>query len=152
MNSDADFVLSETQRERLLTCRAAWEEGESEERLERLRRREEDRETLAAIAELLNEARCAEGRTLTRVEMARLLTLVRVLGPNPSLDARLLQNPGEPQSFHRDLCELLYGKAHLPSRLRVFLARRSVAGQTATQLLCAAFPTDQPFITRRGTR
>jgi len=152
MSSDAGFVLSELQRERLLGCRAAWEEDEGEERLERLRQREEDTEMLRAIAALLKETRFAEGHSMTHAETTRLLTLVRVLAPNPSLDARLLRTPGEPEAFNHDLRELLYGKAALPLRLRVFLARRAVAGQTATQLLCAAFPTEQPFITQRGIR
>jgi hypothetical protein len=150
MSSEQEFVLSETQRERLLTCGAVWEEDEGEERLERLRRREEDTERLRAIAELLKETRFAEGGTLDYGQTARLLTLVRVLGPNPSLDARLLRTPGEPEAFNHDLRELLFGKADLPLRLRLFLSRRAVAGQTATQLLCAAFPAEQPFITRRG--
>ena len=145
-------MLSETQRERLLTCRAGWEEDESEERLERLRRREEDVEMLRAVAELLQETRFAEGHGLNHAEMTWLLTLVRVLGPNPSLDARLLRTPGEPDAFSHDLRELLCGKADLALRLRVFLSRRAVAGQTATQLLCAVFPTEQPFVTQRGTR
>lgn len=152
MSSEPGFVLSERQRERLLTCQAAWEEDEGEERLERLRRREEDREMLRAVATLLREARFAEGNTLAYSETARLLALVRVLAPNPSLDARLLRTPGEPAAFNNDLRELLYGKAELPLRLRVFLSRRAVAAQTATQLLCAAFPTEQPFITQRGLR
>jgi hypothetical protein len=152
MGSENMFVLSESQRERLLTCRAAWEEEESEERLERLRQREEDVEMLRAVRVLLQETRFAEGQALNHSEMSRLLTLVRTLGPNPSLDARLLRTPGEPGAFSHDLRELLYGKAGLSLRLRVFLSRRSVAGQTATQLLCAAFPTEQPFITQRGMR
>lgn len=152
MGSEHEFALSDRQREGLLTCRAAWEEDEGEERLERLRQREEDTEMLRAVAELLKEARFADGRALNHAETTRLLTLVRVLGPNPSLDARLLRTPDEPAAFSQDLRALLYGKAALPLRLRVFLARRAVAGQTATQLLCAVFPTEQPFITQRGTR
>jgi len=152
MSSEPGFVLSELQRERLLECRAAWEEDEGEERLERLRQREEDTEMLRAIAALLKETRFAEGHAMTHAETTRLLTLVRVLAPNPSLDARLLRTPGEPEAFNHDLRELLYGKAALPLRLRVFLSRRAVAGQTATQLLCAVFPTEQPFITQRGIR
>jgi hypothetical protein len=152
MSSEQEFMLSRTQQERLLTCRAGWEEDEGEERLERLRQREEDQETLRAIAALLKETRLAEGNALNHAETTRLLSLVRMLAPNPSLDARLLRTAGEPTAFSHDLRELLYGKAALPLRLRVFLSRRSVAGQTATQLLCAAFPTAQPFITRQGTR
>ena len=152
MSLEREFALSETQQDRLLTCRAAWEEDEGEERLDRLRRREDDTETLRAVSELLNAAQFAEGNALTYAETARLLTFVRILGPNPSLDARLLRTPGEPQAFSRDLRELLYGQADLPGRLRLFLSRRAVAGQTATQLLCAVFPKTQPFITRRGTR
>ena len=152
MSSEPGFVLSESQRARLLTCRAAWEEDEGEERLERLRQREEDQETLRAIAALLKGTRLAEGNALNHSETTRLLSLVRVLAPNPSLDARLLHTTGEPAAFSHDLRELLYGQADLPLRLRVFLSRRSVAAQTATQLLCAAFPKQQPFLTRRGIR
>ena len=152
MSSEHEFALSEVQRERLLTCRAAWEEEESEERLERLRRREEDIEMLRAISTLLRETRFAEGNALNYSDTTRLLTLVRVLGPNPSLDARLLRTPGEPAAFNHDLREMLYGQAALPLRLRVFLSRRAVAGQTASQLLCAVFPQEEPFITQRGTR
>ena len=152
MSLEPVFVLSELQRERLSGCRAAWEEDEGEERLERLRQREEDVEMLRAIAELLKETRFAGGRAMSHAETTRLLSLVRVLAPNPSLDARLLRTPDEPAAFNHDLRELLYGKAELPLRLRVFLSRRAVAGQTATQLLCAVFPTEHPFITQRGIR
>lgn len=152
MSAERAFELSETQRDRLLACRAEWEEDEGEERLERLRQREEDTEMLRSVKGLLNETQFAVGADLNRAEMARLLTLVRVLGPNPSLDARLLRTSGEPEAFNHDLRELLFGKADLPLRLRVFLSRRAVAGHTATQLLCAVFPKEQPFITQRGTR
>ncbi len=149
---EEEFALNAGQQERLLACRAAWEEDESEERLERLRQREEDAEILRAVAALLREADFAGGVDLTYARMSRFLSLVRGLAPNPSLDARLLRTPGEPTAFNHDLRELLFGKAALPLRLRVFLSRRAVAGQTATQLLCAVFPTEQPFLTRRGTQ
>ncbi len=150
MRLDHGFVLSNTLRERLLACRAEWDEDEGEERLERLRQREEDTEMLRAIATLLKETRFSDRAMLSPAETTRLLTWIRVLAPNPSLDARLLRTPGEPMAFNHDLHALLYGTSDLPLRLRVFLSRRAVAGQTATQLLCAVFPVEQPFITHRG--
>lgn len=150
MSSPNRFVLTTAQQERLLGCRAAWEEGEEEERLERLRQREEDAETLRAIARLLEETGFAEGKDLKRAQMARFLLLVRALAPNPNLDARVLRRSGEPDELNRDLRDLLYGEGRLPVRLRGFLARRHAGGQTALQLLCAVFPDDWPLVTRVG--
>lgn len=147
-----NFALTEAQRQRLLDLRAAWEEGEDEERLERLRQREEDRETLRAIADLLREAGFREGGDLSHAQMGRLLALVRALAPNPNLDARLLRQPDEPAALNRDLRDLLYGEATAPVRLRNFLTRRHTGAQTALQWLCAAFPDDWPLITRTGLR
>jgi 5-methylcytosine-specific restriction protein B len=144
------FHLTDAQTERLLACRAAWEEGEGEERLERLRQREEDQETLRAIARLLADSGFAQGNDIPFAELSRWLTLVRALAPNPNLDARLLRQPGEPENLNRDLRDLLFGPAPSPLRLRSFLTRRHAGGQTALQLLCAAFPTDWPLITRAG--
>ena len=146
------FVLSTFQEERLLTSLAAWEEGEDEERLERLRQREEDTETLRAFSRLLREADLAQGGALTRTQMSNLLALARVLAPNPNLDARVLQRPGEPEALNRDLRELLSGLGSVALRLRSFLARRHAGGQTASQLLCAAFPTEWPLVTQAGMR
>src|SRR5947207_6018079 len=91
MSADNRFTLNAEQQERLLACRAAWEEGEEEERLERLRRSEEDSETLLAIDRLLQESGFAQGTDLNYAQMARLLALARALAPNPNLDARLLR-------------------------------------------------------------
>src|SRR5690348_13715421 len=87
MSAFAAFALTPVQQERLLDLRAAWEEGEDEERLERLRQREEDAETLRAVDQLLAAANLSEGGSLARAPMARLLALVRTLAPNPNLDA-----------------------------------------------------------------
>ncbi len=152
MSAPNRFMLSNEQRERLLSARAAWEEGEDEERLERLRQQEEDAETLRVIARLLAETGFAEGSDLTRAQMARLLTLVRALAPNPNLDARLLRRPGEPIDLNRDLRDLLYSPASFPLRLRAFLTRRHAGGQTALQFLCAVFPQEWPLVTRAGLR
>lgn len=146
------FRLNAVQEERLLACRAAWEEGEDEERLERLRQREEDVETLRAFARLLQEADFASGGDLTRAQMTHLLALVRALAPNPNLDARLLQQPDEPAALNRDLRDLLFGSGSVPLRLRSFLQRRHAGGQTASQFLCAAFPSEWPLITQAGLR
>ncbi|HLV81591.1 MAG TPA: AAA family ATPase [Chthonomonadaceae bacterium] len=146
------FTLSPRQEERLLASQAAWEEGEDEERLERLRQREEDGETLRAFSRLLRQAGLAEGGALTRAQMASLLALARALAPNPNLDARLLQRPGEPEALNRDLQELLFGRGDVALRLRGFLARRHAGGQTASQLLCAAFPGEWPLVTQAGLR
>ncbi len=143
-------ILSAAQQERLLAYRAAWEEGEDEERLERLRQREEDAETLRALARLPAETEFARGVDLTHAQMVRFLALVRALAPNPNLDARLLRQPGEPGALNRDLRDLLFGAASAPLRLRGFLARRHAGAQTALQLLCAAFPTEWPLVTRAG--
>ena len=51
MDEAKAFTLNDEQRQRLLACRAAWEEGEDEERLERLRLREEDAETVRAFGQ-----------------------------------------------------------------------------------------------------
>src|SRR5581483_11705774 len=144
------FALTAAQQERLLACRAAWEEGEDEERLERLQQREEDAETLRAFAALLADAGFAQGRDLTYAQMARLLALARALAPNPNLDARLLRRPGEPAALNHDLRDLLFGTGTPPLRLRNFLLRRHAGGQTALQLLCAAFPTEWPLVTQTG--
>jgi hypothetical protein len=152
MPDSNQFHLSATQQERLLACRAAWEEGEDEERLERLRQREEDTETLRAIAWNLADADFAQGGDLTRAQMAHLLILVRALAPNPNLDARLLRQPDEPGALNRDLRDLLFGPAEMPLRLRGFLQRRHAGAQTALQLLCAAFPTEWPLVTQAGLR
>src|SRR5579884_2449006 len=146
------FMLSALQEERLLASQAVWEEGEDEERLERLRQREEDVETLRAFSRLLREADLAEGGALTRAQMASLLALARALAPNPNLDARILQRPGEPEELNRDLRELLFGAGSVALRLRSFLLRRHAGGQTASQLLCAAFPTEWPLVTQTGLR
>jgi len=146
------FALTEAQKERLLACRAAWEEGEDEERLERLRQREEDAEILRAFASLLAEADFAHGGDLTYAQMARLLALARALAANPNLDARLLRRPGEPGALNRDLRDLLFGAGPLSLRLRHFLQRRHAGGQTAMQLLCATFPSEWPLITQAGLR
>jgi len=65
------FVLNDDQRQRILACRAAWEEGEDEERLERLRLREEDAEIVRAFGQILTEARFAQGLNLTYGQMAQ---------------------------------------------------------------------------------
>ena len=146
------FALSEEQRQRLLACRAAWEEGEDEERLERLRQREEDAETVRAFGQTLADANFAEGGSLTYAQMAHLLSLARALAPNPNLDARLLRRPGEPEAMNHDLRELLYGRGSASARLRGFLSRRHAGGQTAMQLLCADQPETWPLITQAGLR
>ena len=146
------FSLTETQRARLLTCRAAWSEGEDEEYLQRLRQKSADDDTLRAVARLLKEADFAAGGPLNYGQCARLLALVRALASNPNLDSRLLRQPGEPESLNRDLRDLLYGDVSAAARLRGFLSRRHAGGQTALQLLSAAFPQDWPLVTPTGTR
>ena len=146
------FMLREDQQQRLLACRAAWEEGEEEERLERLRLREEDAETVRSFGQILTDARFAQGLDLTYAQMAQLLILARALAPNPNLDARLLRRPGEPEGINSDLRDLLYGQGAMAARLRSFLARRHAGGQTALQLLCAAQPETWPLITQAGLR
>ena len=146
------FVLNETQQTRLLTVRAAREEGEDEERLERLRQRAEDAETLRAFHNLLEETRLAAGHDLNYTQALHLLNLARALAPNPNLDVRLLRQPGEPGALNRDLRDLLFGAEAVPARLRAFLSRRRTGGQTATQLLCAAFPEAWPLLTKAGTQ
>lgn len=152
MPADNPFSLTDVQKERLLASRAAWEEGEGEESLERLRLREEDRETLRALSLLLEETRLAQGGELTYAQLLRLLHLVRALAPNPNLDARLLRQPDEPAALNADLRELWFGAASAPLRLRGFLARRHAGAQTALQLLCAVFPEEWPLVTRAGLR
>ena len=146
------FALTETQQARLLTCRAAWSEGEDEEYLQRLRQKAEDSDTLRAIKHLIQETDFANGGLLNYGQCLRLLGLVRALASNPNLDARLLRRPNEPETLNRDLRDLLYGSASAPARLRNFLARRHAGGQTALQILCAVFPDDWPLITPTGTR
>jgi hypothetical protein len=152
MSAASPFELTPPQQERLLALRAAWEEGEDEERLDRLRQHEEDAETLRAVARLLATADLEGGGSLTRVEMAQFLALVRALAPNPNLDARLLRRSDEPETFNRDLRDLLYGPVSAPLRLRQFLTRRHAGAQTALQLLCAVYPSQWPLVTRAGLR
>ncbi len=152
MSASSGFELNSLQTERLLALRAAWDEGEDEERLERLRLREEDAETVRAFAHLLDTAGFAEGANLTYAQTAALLGLVRALAPNPNLDARLLRRPGEPEHINHDLRDLLFGKASVPLRLRGFLSRRHAGGQTAMQFLCAHQPDTWPLVTRMGLR
>jgi hypothetical protein len=152
MSGPERFVLNAQQERRLLSARAAWEEDEGEERLERLRQREEDAETLRLIVDLLVTSDFSHTRDLTRPQLIHLLTLFRALAPNPNLDARLLGRPGEPETFNRDLWDLLYGPASGPLRLRQFLARRHAGGQTALQLLCGVYPERWPIVTRTGLR
>lgn len=146
------FGLTGAQKQRLLTLRATWEEGEGEEALERLRQREEDAETVRAVADLLRETRFREGGDLTHAQMARLLALVRALAPNPNLDARLLRQPDEPAALNHDLRDLFYGEAAMPVHLTTFLTRRHAGAQTTLQWLCAVFPEDWPLVTRAGLR
>ncbi len=146
------FALTETQQTRLLNCRAAWSEGEDEEYLQRLRQRAEDADCLRAIAHLLQETRFKDGGPLNYGQCLHLFALIRALASNPNLDARLLRRPNEPETINRDLRDLLYSPLAPPARLRNFLARRHAGGQTALQLLCAAFPMDWPLITPTGTR
>ena len=146
------FTLRDDQQQRLLACRAAWEEGEDEERLERLRLREEDAEIVRAFGQILTDARFAQGLNLTYAQMAQVLVLARALAPNPNLDARLLRRPGEPDALNHDLRDLLYGQGSIAVRLRGFLSRRHAGGQTALQLLCAAQPETWPLITQAGLR
>ena len=61
MNARERFALNAEQQQRLLALRAAWEEGEDEERLERLRLREEDAEAVRAFDTLLAETDFAAG-------------------------------------------------------------------------------------------
>ena len=147
-----EFALTETQKARLLTCCAAWSEGEDEEYLQRLRQKSVDDDTLRAIVHLVKETNFARGGSLNYEQCARLLALVRSFASNPNLDSRLLRQANEPESLNRDLRDLLYGPASAYARLRNFLARRHAGGQTALQLLCAAFPQDWPLITPTGTR
>lgn len=151
-DSSLTMALTPVQRERLLALRAEWEEGEDEEHLQALRRREEDLEALKSIARLLAETGLAQGGVLSYAEMARLLALVRLLAPNPNLDARLLRRAGEPEALNQDLRDLLYGAGSGALRLRQFLTRRHAGAQTALQLLCAASPTEWPLITPAGLR
>ena len=146
------FALTETQQMRLLTCRAAWSEGEDEEYLQRLRQKAEDSDCLRAIEQLLKETDFANGGLLNYGQCLRLLALVRAFAPNPNLDARLLRRPNEPETLNRDLRDLLYGSASIAARLRNFVSRRHAGGQTALQLLCAVFPQDWPLITPTATR
>ncbi len=146
------FALNDEQQERLLVLRAAWDEGEDEERLERLRLREEDAETVRAFGQVLTDADFAHGASLTWAQMAHLLALARALAPNPNLDARLLRRAGEPEALNHDLRELLFGKGSDANRLRGFLSRRHAGGQTAMQLLCAHQPETWPLVTRLGLR
>lgn len=146
------FALNDEQQERLLALRAAWDEGEDEERLERLRLREEDAETVRAFGQVLTDANFAHGANLTWAQMAHLLALARALAPNPNLDARLLRRPNEPEALNHDLRELLFGKGSDANRLRGFLSRRHAGGQTAMQLLCAHQPEAWPLVTRPGLR
>jgi MoxR-like ATPase len=152
MSGAEPFSLDPDQRNRLHAVRAAWEEEEGEERLERLRRREEDTETLQLIAQLLAAHDFERTGNLPRAELVRLLALYRSLAPNPNLDARLLARPGEPEEFNRDLRDLLFGTASLSVRIRQFLLRRHAGGQTALQLLCGIFPQDCPLVTQTGLR
>lgn len=150
--AETGFRLTEAQVERLLDCRASWEEGEGEERLERLRQREADAETLRAISRLLEETDFGAGNDLTHSQMTRLLTLVRALAPNPNLDARLLRQPDEPAALNRALRALLYSPSPPFARLRLFTLRLHAGGQTAMQFLCAVFPTEWPLVTPTGLR
>lgn len=146
------FELNTQQTERLLTLRAAWDEGEDEERLERLRLREEDAEIVRAFGQLLDATGFTEGANLTYAQMSVLLGLIRALAPNPNLDARLLRTAGEPEQINHDLRDLLFGPSSVPLRLRGFLSRRHAGGQTAMQFLCAHQPETWPLVTRVGLR
>ena len=152
MPSTFAFQLNTQQTERLLILRAAWDEGEDEERLERLRLREEDAETVRAFGQLLETTGFADGANLNYAQMSALLGLTRALAPNPNLDARLLRTPGEPEQINHDLRDLLFGSASVPLRLRGFLSRRHAGGQTAMQFLCAHQPEQWPLVTRVGLR
>ncbi|MDW8208486.1 MAG: hypothetical protein RMJ43_11660, partial [Chloroherpetonaceae bacterium] len=146
------FTLTEEQCQRLLLLRARRAESEDEEGLEWLRTREQDVETLGAIARLLIESRFATGTDLNYTQMARLLGLVRSLAPNPNLDRRILHRPGEPDALNHDLRDWLYGSDPVPVRLERFLARRHIGGQTALQWLCAVYPQEWPLVTQSGLR
>jgi hypothetical protein len=150
MAETASSLLNDQQQERLLTARASGEEEEGEERLERLRQREEDVETLRLIRELLNATNFRAAGQLSRAQLVRLLSLFRALAPNPNLDARILTRPGEPETFNRDLQDLLYGPASAPVRLQQFMGRRHAGEQTVLQLLCGACPAEWPLVTKAG--
>ena len=146
------FALNEEQLLRLLSCRAVWEEGEDEERLQRLRQQEDDAGTLLAISRCLTEADFANGGSLDYSQTLLFLHLARALAPNPNLDIRLLRRPDEPAAFSFDLRDLLYGAASLPVRVRHFLTRRHAGEQTALQLLCAVSPVEYPLLSPSGRR
>ena len=150
MADAAMFALTGAQEELLRALMAAWDESEEEERLERLRQREEDVECLDAFARLLEVSGFAEGQDLTRVQWTELFALARSLAPNPNLDARLFREPGEPEAINRDLRDLLFGKGSAPLRLRGFLTRRRAGAQTALQLLATTYPREWPLVTRTG--
>ena len=152
MDAGEPFRLNDEQQARLLALRAAWDEGEDEERLERLRLREEDAETVRAFGQILADTDFARGANLTWAQMAHLLSLARALAPNPNLDSRLLRRPNEPESMNYDLRELLFGRGSDANRLRGFLSRRHAGGQTVLQLLCAHQPAVWPLVTRPGLR
>ena len=152
MPASSVFELNTGQTARLLALRAAWDEGEDEERLERLRLREEDAETVRAFQQLLETTGFADGTNLMYAQMSVLLGLTRALAPNPNLDARLLRREGEPEHINHDLRDLLFGPSSVPLRLRTFLSRRHAGGQTAMQFLCAHQPETWPLVTRMGLR
>ena len=77
-----EFALTETQRARLLTCRAAWSEGEDEEYLQRLRQKSADEDYPPRHkASIIGGNRFCAGRTAELRAMrppARAGSLVRV--------------------------------------------------------------------------
>jgi energy-coupling factor transporter ATP-binding protein EcfA2 len=152
MDAREGITLTDAQRERLLQCRADWNEGEGEEALERMRQTEEDAETLRAIATLLAETRFTQGKSLSFAALGRLLTLARALAPNPNLDARILRQSDERDALNTDLHDLLFGESPIAARLRAFLKRRHAGHQTAFQLLCAVFPEQWPLLAPQGMR
>lgn len=140
----AGFALTDAQCARLAVWRAWWEE--SEDRFRHWEIRDRDAETAEAFGRLLHETGFAEGNDLTEEQLDRLCALARLFAPNLNLNRRLYSGSGERAEFNRRLRALLFGAEPLPNRVTAFLAWKGVGAQTASQLLCAAFPSRYPLL------
>jgi energy-coupling factor transporter ATP-binding protein EcfA2 len=144
-DSDPDPLLTESQKARLLAWSAWWEEGEA--RFAHWEMREEDEETAEAFAQILRQSDFAGGGDLSPGQLDRLCRLARRLSEHRNLNRRLYADPARRAALNALLRRLLFGADALPARLSAFMQQHGVGAQTASLLLCAAFPTRFPLIT-----
>jgi hypothetical protein len=138
LEEDPAVFPAPAQREALLLAKAWWAEGERA--LDHLAERARQESVLTQLRPHLDRLRAAVNEPTAEVA-APVLRLARRLSAN-----RALNRDRETDAFARALRRLLFGDDPLPVRLAAFLTESGVGEQTASQMLCAAFPERFPLV------